>query len=61
MSPGMERTPKAGGFFLMAAILGGFVAGLATGDAIRGVVLGTAAGIVIALGVWLLDRRRRRG
>lgn len=57
----MERTPKAGGFFLMAAILGGFVAGLATGDAMRGVVLGTAAGIVIAVAIWLLDRRRRRG
>lgn len=56
-----QRTPKAGGFFLMATILGGFVAGLATGDAMRGVILGTAAGITIALAIWLLDRRRRRG
>lgn len=53
------QNSRAGGFFLMATILGGFVAGLATGDAMRGVVLGTAAGIVIALAIWLLDRRRR--
>ena len=55
----MERTPKAGGFFLMAAILIGFIAGLATNDAMRGVVIGTAVGIVIAVAMWLLDRRRR--
>jgi len=53
------QNSRAGGFFLMATILGGFVAGLATGDAMRGVILGTAAGIVIALAIWLLDRRRR--
>lgn len=54
----MERTPRAGGCFLVAAILIGFVAGLATRDAMRGVVIGTAVGIVIAIAVWLLDRRR---
>jgi hypothetical protein len=55
----MNRTPKAGGFFLMAAILIGFAAGLATGDAMRGVVIGTAVGVVISVAMWLLDRRRR--
>ena len=54
----MERTPKAGGCFLVAAILIGFVAGLATRDAMRGVLIGTALGVVIAVAVWLLDRRR---
>ncbi len=54
----MERTSKAGGCFLVAAILLGFVAGLATRDAMRGVLIGTAVGIVIAIAVWLLDRRR---
>ena len=53
------RAPKAGGFFLMAAILLGFVAGLATGDAMRGVVIGTVIGILVAVGLWLADRRRR--
>ena len=55
----MERTPKAGGFLLVAAILLGFAAGLATGDAMRGVIIGTAIGIVIAIAVWLVDRTRR--
>lgn len=51
------RNKRAGGCFLIAAILLGFLAGIATGDAIRGVILGTAAGIVIAVGLWLVDRR----
>ena len=55
----MARASKAGGFYLMAAILVGFVTGLATGDAMRGVVIGTIAGITIAVGLWLADRRRR--
>lgn len=53
----MERTRKAGGCFLMGAIMLGFVVGLATDDAMRGVVVGTAIGIVIAVAIWLLDRR----
>ena len=53
----MQRTPKAGGFFLVAPILLGFVIGLATGDAMRGVLIGTAIGIVLAVGLWLVDRR----
>ena len=55
----MARTPKAGGFYLMATVLLGFVAGLATGDAMRGVIIGTVIGIAVALGLWLADRRRR--
>jgi hypothetical protein len=55
----MERTPKAGGFLLVAAILLGFAAGLATGDAMRGVIIGTGIGIIIAIAVWLVDRARR--
>jgi len=49
---------RAGGFFLTAAILLGFAIGLATGDAMRGVIIGTAVGIAIAVGLWLSDRRR---
>ena len=52
-----KRNPMAGGFFLMAAILLGFVAGLATNDAMRGVIIGTGIGIAIAVGLWLVDRR----
>jgi mannose/fructose/N-acetylgalactosamine-specific phosphotransferase system component IIC len=54
----MQRTPIAGGFFLVAPILTGFFAGLATGDAMRGVVIGTAIGLAVVVGLWLFDRRR---
>lgn len=53
------QNPRAGGFFLMAAILLGFVVGLATNDAMRGVVIGTAIGIAIAIALWIVDRRNR--
>ena len=38
------RTPLAGGFFLTLCILGGFVAGLAIGNPMQGVLVGTALG-----------------
>lgn len=55
----MERrtTTRAGGCFLMAAILLGFLGGLATQDPLRGTLIGTAVGIVIAVILWLVDRR----
>ncbi len=53
----MQRAPAAGGFFLVAPILVGFFVGLATGDAMRGVVIGTGIGLVLVLGQWLIDRR----
>jgi hypothetical protein len=53
------QNKRAGGCFLVAAILVGFVVGIATHDAMRGVLIGTAAGIAIAVGLWLVDRRRR--
>lgn len=48
---------RGGGCFVMGAILLGFVAGLATGNAIRGVWFGLAVGVAIAVGLWLFDRR----
>ena len=54
-----SQNSRAGGFFLMAAILIGFVVGLATNDAMRGVIIGTAAGVAIAVGLWLVDRNKR--
>jgi len=59
MAPAMaQRTTRAGGFFLTVCILGGLVAGVAIGDPMLGVLIGTAAGIVLALAMWLVDRRR---
>jgi hypothetical protein len=49
----------AGGCFLMIAILLGFVGGLAIRDPLKGTLIGTAAGIVIAVALWLIDRRRK--
>jgi membrane associated rhomboid family serine protease len=52
-------TPRAGGFFLVLPILIGFFWGLTSGRAMQGAVAGLAIGLVLALLVWLLDRRRR--
>ncbi len=49
---------RAGGCFLMGAILLGFLAGLAARDPLLGVWTGLAAGIIIAVALWLIDRRR---
>jgi hypothetical protein len=54
----MQRSPIAGGCFLMGAILIGFVGGIATGNPMRGVLIGTAVGIAIAVALWLTDRRK---
>ena len=54
----MRSTSKAGGIFLTLGILGGMIVGVATGDTMRGVLLGTAAGVALALVTWVIDRRR---
>ena len=56
-----RRSPAAGGFFLIVAILAGFAWGVASGQAMKGVLIGTFAGIILALAVWLIDRRRDIG
>ena len=48
----------AGGFFLTFLIIGGLVAGVLSDNAMGGVLIGTAAGVAMALLLWLLDRRR---
>ena len=49
----------AGGFLWMAAILIGTVWGVAAGNPMKGVLLGTGLGAAIAVAVWLIDRARR--
>ena len=57
---GMVRpNARAGGCFLTLFILGGFVAGLAIRNPMKGVLIGTAAGAALAILVWLLDRARQ--
>jgi len=52
------RTTHAGGFFLVVAIIAGFAWGAMSGVPVDGAVMGTLVGIVLALAVWLIDRRR---
>jgi hypothetical protein len=58
-SPMATRNPIAGGFFLTTAILVGFAVGVGIGQPTIGLFAGTAVGIVIAILLWLVDRRRR--
>jgi UDP-N-acetylmuramyl pentapeptide phosphotransferase/UDP-N-acetylglucosamine-1-phosphate transferase len=61
MSAGMsmsDKTPRAGGALIAIAILVGAVVGIAWRQASLGVVVGLAAGIGLALLVWLADKRR---
>ena len=53
------RTTQAGGCFLTFCILAGFVSGIALGNPMKGGLIGTAAGVLLALLLWLVDRRRR--
>jgi hypothetical protein len=55
-----NREPLAGGCFLTVCILAGFPLGLATGNVMRGVLIGTGVGIIIAVAIWLIDSRRTR-
>jgi hypothetical protein len=57
----MQRpTAKAGGCFLTLCILAGFFAGLAINNPMKGVLGGTAIGVLIAVLLWLIDRRQAR-
>ena len=52
------RTTKAGGCFLTFCILAGCAAGIAIGNPMKGILIGTGTGIALAVITWLIDRRR---
>jgi hypothetical protein len=52
---------RAGGCFLTVFILLGFLFGLSIQNPLKGTLIGTGVGAVLALVTWLIDRRRRRG
>lgn len=52
------KNKRAGGCFLMGGLIAGFAGGLAMRNPLLGVWIGLAVGIVIAVALWLVDRRR---
>ena len=52
---------RAGGCFLTIFILLGFFYGLSIQNPLKGTLIGTAIGALLALVTWLIDRRRRGG
>ena len=55
-----QPTTRAGGCFLTICILLGFLYGLSVRNPLKGVLIGTAVGAVLALATWLIDLRRLR-
>lgn len=53
-----NRPSAAGGFFIAAGALGGTLLGIALRQPSLGFLGGVALGGVIALAIWLIDRRR---
>lgn len=53
-----QRSPQAAGCLLFLAIIVGLVIGLSKGLTGPGLIYGALAGIVLAVGYWLYDRRR---
>ncbi len=55
----MNVSTRAGGCFLTLCILAGLPLGLAIGNPMKGIQIGTGMGIALALATWLIARRRR--
>lgn len=55
------RTPLAGGALIALGAMGGAVIGQLLWEPIPGVLIGTGVGVAVAVGMWLLNVRSRRG
>lgn len=56
--PSPEKTPMSGGIFIALGLLIGTVVGFMNNQISAGMVGGFAIGILIALAIYLIDRRR---
>jgi hypothetical protein len=58
---GTENSPPrlAGGIFIALGLLIGAIIGVAMDQPSAGAVIGMAIGTVIAVAVWIMDRKRR--
>jgi len=54
-----SNAPLAGGFLLSVSILAGALTGVFLGQPSIGFLVGAGSGLIIAIVIWLLDRRRR--
>jgi len=52
-------TTKAGGCFLTFCILAGCAGGIVFGNPMKGILIGTSVGVLLAVMLWLIDRRRQ--
>jgi len=53
-----RRTPAAGGIFLFLGPVAGAIFGIGRGEPIPWMLYGFAAGVALAILVWLVDRWR---
>ena len=56
-----HRNAQAGGIFLFLFPIIGLLYGVGRGNPIKWLLIGFAIGLVVAIGVWLNDRRKDVG
>jgi uncharacterized membrane protein len=54
---GQPGSSRAGGAIIAVSVIVGAIAGTVAGEASAGVLIGLAAGVILALALWLKDRR----
>ena len=55
-----SNAPLAGGFLLCIAVLAGALTGVFLGQPSIGFLVGIGVGLIVAVAIWLLDRRKRQ-
>jgi hypothetical protein len=54
-----SNTPIAGGFLLCVSLFVGALSGVFLGQPSIGFLIGAGTGLILAILIWLLDRRKR--